>query len=119
VPYAGENTPRVDLAIEFATGSDEISALGQTVLSRLAKVLQETDLIGARFAVAGHTDRTGSDALNLELSCARAIAARRFLISQGVGHERLAAYGFGSSKPLDANAYESQSNRRVEFRRAE
>jgi len=119
VPYGGAGAPNVNLAIQFATGSDAIAAASQQVLDRLAAVLKEPDMAQRRFAVAGHTDATGEDRINLELSCARAIAVRKHLLKRGVAAERLSAYGFGSAKPLQQGAAESAVNRRVEIRRAE
>jgi outer membrane protein OmpA-like peptidoglycan-associated protein len=119
VPMATANAPRINLAIEFATGSDAIAVRSQAVLDRIARVVSEPGMNAARFAVAGHTDRTGSVDVNLRLSCARAISVRRYLISAGVAPERLTAYGFGSVRPIDPAAIESARNRRVELRRAD
>lgn len=119
VPYGGSSAPSVNLAIQFATGSDAIVPSSQQVLDRLAAVLKEPEMAQRRFAVAGHTDATGSDTVNLELSCARALAVRKYLLKRGIAAERLSAYGFGSAKPLQQGAAESAVNRRVEIRRAE
>lgn len=119
VPYGGSTAPSVNLAIQFATGSDAIAPASQQVLDRLAAVLKEPEMAQRGFAVAGHTDATGDDRINLELSCARAIAVRKHLLKRGIAPERLSAYGFGSAKPLQQGAAESAVNRRVEIRRAE
>lgn len=119
VPYGAPSAPHADLAIQFANNSDAIAASGRQVLDRVAAVLNEPAAAAMRFAVAGHTDATGTDRLNLELSCARAIAARQYLIQRGVAAQRLSAYGFGSQKPLEAGVTASAKNRRVEIRRAD
>lgn len=119
VPYGGSTAPSINLAIQFATGSDAIVPASQQVLDRLAAVMKEPDMAQRRFAVAGHTDATGDDRINLQLSCARAIAVRQHLLKRGVAAERLSAYGFGSAKPLQEGAAESAVNRRVEIRRAD
>lgn len=118
VPYAGEGAQSANLAIGFETGSDRLSATDTSRLRVLAQALNHRDLQHASFAVAGHTDAVGNPQLNLELSCARAIAARRFLVQQGVAPERLSAYGFGSQRPIDPTQGASAVNRRVEIRRA-
>ena len=118
VPYAGNGAPSVALDVRFGTGSDRLSAEDRKLLDSLAKALNDPRLESARFALAGHTDATGDDKVNLELSCARAIAARLYLISKGVSASRLAGYGFGSQKPIEATNADSATNRRVEIRRA-
>ena len=56
---------------------------------------------------------------HLELSCARAIAVRRYLVGKGVAEARLTAYGFGSVRPLAGeDSAVAAANRRVEVRKA-
>lgn len=119
VPLAADTAPQVNLAIQFASGSDSVAAISRPMLDRLAALLQEPAMADARFAIAGHTDATGNPAGNLELSCARAISARKYLLTRGVKPERLSAYGFGSSKPIESDTEASAKNRRVEVRRAD
>jgi outer membrane protein OmpA-like peptidoglycan-associated protein len=66
--------------------------------------------------IEGHTDSTGSDSYNLELSQRRAEAVRNFLASQGIGADRVLARGYGESFPVTTNTTEAgrQQNRRVE-----
>jgi outer membrane protein OmpA-like peptidoglycan-associated protein len=118
VPYAGDGAPSAQLAIQFVTNSDQLGGNDTTRLRVLARALNHPNLGAARFAVAGHTDGVGPAAVNLELSCARAIAARNFLVAQGVAPDRLSAYGFGSNRRLDPTLGPSAVNRRVEIRRA-
>lgn len=69
--------------------------------------------------VAGHTDSTGSAAVNQRLSQARATAVRAYLVSRGVPATRLVARGYGSSDPVASNATAEgrARNRRVELRK--
>lgn len=118
VPYAGDSTPGVNLAVQFATASDKLTPQDRALLDRLAAALQQPELAQDRFAVAGHTDVTGDVRINLELSCARALAVRRYLASKGVHEDRLSSYGFGSTRLLtDIEATHGQQ-RRVEVRKA-
>jgi OOP family OmpA-OmpF porin len=66
--------------------------------------------------IEGHTDSTGSEATNLELSRRRAEAVREFLISSGVSPDRLTARGHGETYPIASNDTVAgrQQNRRVE-----
>jgi len=50
--------------------------------------------------VYGHTDSTGSDAINLPLSRNRAQSVADYLTTRGVQSARLATRGFGSSQPI-------------------
>ena len=72
-----------------------------------------------RVQVGGHTDNTGSAAVNRRLSAARANAVRDYLISKGVAADRLTAVGFGPRKPVASNrtAEGRAQNRRVELTR--
>jgi outer membrane protein OmpA-like peptidoglycan-associated protein len=66
-----------------------------------------------RFEIDGHTDSTGSEALNQTLSENRAKAVEDYLLNQGVPREQIAVVqGFGKSQPLDPNNL--ARNRRVE-----
>ena len=66
--------------------------------------------------IEGHTDSTGTDSYNLELSQRRAEAVRNFLISQGISADHVLARGYGESYPVTTNTTEAgrQQNRRVE-----
>jgi len=118
VPYAGDTTPGVNLSVQFATASDHLTAADQSLLDTLARALKSSDLAQDRFAVAGHTDSTGDARINMELSCARALAVRRYLAGKGVAVQRLSAYGFGSNRPLADQQPSAGVNRRVEIRKA-
>ncbi len=111
----------------FATASDEVSAEGMMQLTRLAETLKTlsaeipTDLPWV-LQVHGHTDRrpiaTARFPSNWELSIARALAIVKFLRSQGISPQRLAATGYGEFHPLDArNSEEAYArNRRIELK---
>jgi outer membrane protein OmpA-like peptidoglycan-associated protein len=65
--------------------------------------------------IAGHTDSTGSETQNQQLSERRAMAVKNALSGQGVDPARMSAVGYGESKPIADNNTESgrQTNRRV------
>ncbi len=103
-----------DSAILFAFDSAEIKPDARANLSRLAASLQEypnTDLL-----IVGHTDATGPEDYNLELSERRADAAMAVLITNGVAPERVLTEGRGESEPIASNetAEGRKLNRRVE-----
>ena len=118
VPYAGDTTPGVNLSVSFATASDQLQSSDRALLNKLAQALQSPALAQERFAVAGHTDSTGDARINLELSCARALAVVRHLGGLGVASSRLSAYGFGHTRLLLPDTPTGGANRRVEVRKA-
>lgn len=111
----------------FPSASDEVSADGTIQLTRLAETLKAlaTDMPGDLpwvLQVDGHTDRrpiaNARFPSNWELSTARALAIVKFLRSQGIPPERLAATGYGEFHPLDARNTEQAHarNRRIELK---
>ena len=98
----------------FASNSAVLTAEGRALLDRLAPCWR-----GGRFEVAGHSDSSGTDAINVPLAEARARAVVDHLVGGGISASALAARGYGSSKPLadNATAEGRAKNRRVEFRR--
>jgi OOP family OmpA-OmpF porin len=66
--------------------------------------------------IEGHTDSTGSESYNLELSQRRAEAVRDLFIDNGISLERLTARGYGKAYPIAPNTTEAgrQQNRRVQ-----
>ncbi|HNG90532.1 MAG TPA: OmpA family protein, partial [Saprospiraceae bacterium] len=92
----------------------------EPTLDRLAEVLHQNP--GIRIQLGSHTDCRGNDSYNQELSQRRAQSAVNYLISKGIGSERLSAVGYGESQPADLCACtrctetQHQSNRRTTFR---
>ena len=71
----------------------------------------------AKVCVGGHSDRTGSEAVNREVAQRRADAVAKYLVELGVPQERIVAASLGSAKPLVVTAPQTSeiSNRRVEI----
>lgn len=102
--------------VHFNTGSDELSASAQKILKRVADNLREHPRM--RVEVAGHTDNTGSEAINRQLSLSRARSATKFLVDLGVNARVLSTRGYASTQPVASNdSPEGRlQNRRVEMR---
>ncbi|MFN2400716.1 MAG: OmpA family protein [Gemmatimonadaceae bacterium] len=81
---------------------------------RIAAVLQQYP--DHQIAVEGHTDATGTDAYNQQLSEERAASVRAALVGGGVNPSRISSAGFGESQPVATNDTPAgrQQNRRVE-----
>lgn len=100
--------------ILFDVGRDTLKAGAKESLSKAAATLKnsETNII-----IQGHTDSTGSDAVNQPLSERRAAHVRDFLAASGVPASRMTAVGYGSSRPAVANDTDANRalNRRVQL----
>ena len=99
--------------VTFASNSADINANFYEVLNSVALVLNEYK--STTIDVVGHTDSTGSDALNMQLSERRARSVAEYLVSQNVLAARLLMAGRGPQEPIASNATpEGRSqNRRV------
>ena len=71
-----------------------------------------------KIEIGGHTDDTGSETYNQQLSLNRANAVGDFLITQGISKDRVSARGHGSQNPVKPNNSEENRrfNRRIEFK---
>jgi OOP family OmpA-OmpF porin len=75
-------------------------------------------LAGKRIEIVGHTDNSGSRALNLALSQSRAETVKSYLAGKGINPATLSAVGVGPDQPVAPNDKEENRarNRRIEFR---
>ena len=104
-----------DSGILFATNSSTLNAASKSSLSQFANVLKNNS--DCDIAIFGHTDNTGSDAINNPLSVKRAQAVETYLKGQGVSAAQIKTVdGQGSTNPVADNSTAAgrQQNRRVE-----
>jgi outer membrane protein OmpA-like peptidoglycan-associated protein len=101
--------------ITFATDQDAVSTQFYPTLNSVALVVQKYNR--TLIDVYGHTDSTGSDAHNLDLSQRRALSVASYLNAQGVDNRRFSIVGYGKTRPIASNATpEGRAlNRRVEI----
>ncbi|BAV04764.1 OmpA family protein [Filimonas lacunae] len=116
--YASEITSEVSsksYSIEFETGSANIRSSSYKLLDEIFESAVVAE--GLKVGVYGHTDNSGSDAVNLPLSEKRANAVKEYLQNKGLTGNRIEAKGYGSAKPIASNNSESgrSQNRRVEI----
>ena len=104
---------RQDIQMSFELGSAQLTAAARGTLDRFAAGLIRVGSFRP-FTVEGHTDRSGSRALNAGLSQARATSVGEYLASKGVDRSRLAARGYGFDRPLPGRSATDPANRRVE-----
>jgi outer membrane protein OmpA-like peptidoglycan-associated protein len=102
-------------SIEFETGSASIKPSSFKLLDEIFESAVVAE--GLKIGVYGHTDNSGSDAVNLPLSEKRADAVKAYLLKKGLTSNRVEAKGFGSTKPITDNNSEAgkSKNRRVEI----
>src|SRR3546814_2831992 len=115
-PPAAAAVPRsINFKVEFALNSASLSDQAKATLDQLGSALSSDELAPYRFRIVGHTDASGSDALNLDLSERRARAVRDYLVSKfGIGATRLESVGVGATHLLRADDPFRGVNRRVE-----
>ena len=106
----------IDLYVNFAYDSAELTSDARITLDRLGYALRDERLKGFSFLIAGHTDAKGSVEYNQKLSERRAQAVKSYLITQfGIDSALLTARGFGKSQLLDPSRPEDGVNRRVQI----
>ena len=117
VTQTADNRLKVNVPADtgFATGRADLNPALRPILDQLATTLAQspTSLV----EVYGHTDNTGTDAINGPLSRQRAQNVGSYLSSRGVAPNRITMDGLGSSQPLVANdtAAHRATNRRAEI----
>ena len=101
--------------ITFATNSADLNAGFFQVLNSVALVVNEFNQ--TVIEVAGHTDNTGGDQYNKQLSDRRAAAVAAYLGTRSVRSDRIITVGMGEARPVATNETEAgrQANRRVEL----
>lgn len=99
----------------FDVGSSELKTGAAQNLDRLISDIKATANV-VQINVAGHTDNTGTDALNIPLSKARAQRVRDYFVLHGLESTPMTVDGFGSTRPIANNNTEAgkSANRRVE-----
>ncbi|MCU0417535.1 MAG: OmpA family protein [Cytophagaceae bacterium] len=110
---AGTSIPLTN--VFFATGKSTLLPSSTPQLNRLVTILKEYPTMTLQ--INGHTDNTGSAALNTTLSKQRAAEVKKYLTQKGFDAGRFSTTGYGSSKPIADNttANGRQQNRRVEI----
>ena len=101
--------------VSFSTNSAAIRPEMRSVLDPFANSLQDDP--AARIEIIGHTDSSGSDAVNNPLSQERAQSVRDYLTGRGVAGSRIQTAGRGEREPVADNGTEAgrARNRRVEI----
>ncbi len=104
-----------DSGILFDINKSALQLQAQENLRKLAEILNkypDTEIL-----IEGHTDNTGSEEYNMELSLRRSQSVANFLASQQVNPSRFHTMAYGESQPIATNETPEgrQQNRRVEI----
>ena len=117
VTQTPDNRLKLDIPsdISFDVGRADIKSNFRSVLDTFASGLVKNP--ASTVTIIGHTDSSGTDAVNNPLSINRAAAARDYLATRGVASNRFTIDGRGSREPIVANdsAANKAKNRRVEI----
>ncbi|HQQ69511.1 MAG TPA: OmpA family protein [Alicycliphilus sp.] len=117
VSQTADNQLKLDIPsdISFATGRADIEPSFRPILDRFADGLRNNP--NSEVRIIGHTDSTGSDAINNPLSLERAESTRNYLTTRGVSGARIHVDGRGAREPIASNDTASgrARNRRVEI----
>ncbi len=102
--------------IQFQTGKDVLKDESYPILDRVVTIMNKHPEYN--MVIEGHTDSSGDDAMNLDLSKRRAKRAMEYLVEKGIDQQRLTYEGYGETKPVADNTTPEgrAKNRRVEFR---
>lgn len=102
--------------VSFEFDRSKLTVNAKTILDNVSEELTAYPEI--RVEVSGHTDARGSDEYNQRLSEQRAAAVVAYLATKGVSEDRMAAVGYGESRPVADNESDEgrELNRRVELR---
>jgi outer membrane protein OmpA-like peptidoglycan-associated protein len=121
VSQTQDNRLKLDIPsdVSFDTGRSDIKPNFRPVLERFAGTLNDNP--ATTVTIIGHTDNTGSEAINQPLSIDRAARTRDYLTMRGVSPTRIVVDGRGEREPIAANTDPSgrARNRRVEIYVAE
>lgn len=103
-----------DSGILFATGKSNLSQSAKNSLAQFAVSLQNNPQTNVQ--IYGHTDNTGTRAVNERLSNDRAAAVKSYLVNSGVAGNRMTTQGMAYDEPVASNDTEAgrAQNRRVE-----
>jgi outer membrane protein OmpA-like peptidoglycan-associated protein len=110
-----QDKPKIDLEINFDYNSADISAKSLSSVQALGRALSNAELKGSTFVVAGHTDASGGEEYNQNLSERRAESIKKYLVDKyGINGTDLVTVGYGKSKLKDPAQPMAEANRRVQ-----
>ena len=115
-PSSIEKSVSIGLPIQFDFNSDEITNSSRPYIDELGKMLSYENLINEKVVIEGHTDASGNEQYNQQLSMRRAQAIKHYLsYHYNIDRNRLVISGKGEYSPLSGKNPYAAINRRVEI----
>ncbi|MGC6408107.1 porin OmpA [Bisgaard Taxon 45] len=111
VPEVVNKTFTLNSDVTFGFDKADLKPAAQNVLDGIYGEIAQ--LKSASVAVAGYTDRLGSDAYNLKLSQRRADTVANYLVAKGVAQNAISATGHGEANPVTGNKCDSVKGRKA------
>lgn len=110
-PEVVSKTFALNSDVTFAFGKANLKPEAQGVLDGIYSEIAQVS--APQVAVAGYTDRIGSEAANLKLSQRRADTVANYLVSKGVAQDAISATGYGEANPVSGNKCDSVKARKA------
>jgi len=101
--------------IQFEKNKSELLPSSSVTIEKLFNFLNDNTIV--KIEILGHTDNTGNESINKQLSLARAKAVNDFLVNKNISQSRITYKGYGSKQAISGNDTEQgrKENRRVEI----
>lgn len=115
-PFPAEPKVNVGYIMNVYFAHDGIDPISYEGIRNLITMMKNS--LTMKVEISGHTDSKGPDSYNQNLSLRRAEAVRKIMIKGGADGNRIAAAGYGETKPIETNDTMEgrRMNRRIEFR---
>ena len=97
-PEVVSKTFNLNSDVTFAFGKANLKPQAQAALDGIYGEIAQVH--SAKVAVAGYTDRIGSDAFNVKLSQQRAESVANYFVAKGVSADAISATGYGKANPV-------------------
>jgi outer membrane protein OmpA-like peptidoglycan-associated protein len=109
--------PEALAEVYFELGKWDLTTESRAILDSAARDFQRSAEV---IEIGGHTDSSGEEGFNKNLSALRAQAVREYLVASGLGAARFTTVGYGKTQPVDSNltAAGRSHNRRAALKAA-
>lgn len=97
-PEVVSKTFSLNSDVTFAFGKANLKPQAQATLDSIYGEMSQVK--SAKVAIAGYTDRIGSDAFNVKLSQERADSVANYFVAKGVAADAISATGYGKANPV-------------------
>jgi OmpA-OmpF porin, OOP family len=116
-PVVNYEKSTISASALFDYDSSVLKEEGKVAMSDLKKSIKARDSSVVNIDIIGHTDNTGSEEYNMDLSIRRAESVREYMVSKGVDASKINVYGEGETNPVASNETREgrAENRRVDI----